>query len=161
MVNRCNILTPEEIAALSREQILRIIAACEHIIVRHEEHDKEDGLMIMDDGRAVLLSGPWGVASEQAGAAREAAETAWNIENERLQRTIENNKKAAETAWNIEYERLQREIENNNARYQRALADVRRASDEMMKDVAEKEQLALADIQKAYREMGVGTADAQ
>jgi hypothetical protein len=134
MVNRCNILTPEEIAALSREQILRIIAACEHIIVRHEEHDKEDGLMIMDDWLAVTLSGPWGAASEQARAASEAAKTAWNIENERLQRAIE----------------------NNNARYQRALADVNRASDEMMKDA---EELALPEIQKAYREMGMETAD--
>jgi hypothetical protein len=139
MMNRCNILTPEEIAALSREQILRIIAACEHIIVRHEEHDKEDGLMIMDDGLAVTLSGPWGAASEQAGAAREAAKTAWNIENERLQRAIE----------------------NNNARYQCALADVSRASDEMMKDAEDKKQLALAEIQKAYREMGMETEDEQ
>lgn len=44
---------------------------------------------------------------------------------------------AAETAWNIENERLQRAIENNNARYQRALADVGRAFDEMMKDAAD------------------------
>ena len=45
---------------------------------------------------------------------------------------------AAETAWNNENERLQRAIENNNARYQRALADVGRAFDEMMKDAADK-----------------------
>ncbi|MFZ3328697.1 MAG: hypothetical protein WA231_23700 [Methylocella sp.] len=66
---------------------------------------------------------------------------------------------AAETAWNIENERLQRAIENNNARYQRALADVGRAFDEMMKDAADKEQLALAEVQKAYRGMGMETAD--
>ena len=68
---------------------------------------------------------------------------------------------AAETAWNIENERLQRAIENNNARYQRALADVGRAFDEMMKDAADKEQLALAEAQKAYRGMGMETADEQ
>lgn len=68
---------------------------------------------------------------------------------------------AAETAWNIENERLQRAIENNNARYQRALADVGRAFDEMMKDAADKEQLALAEVQKAYRGMGMETADEQ
>jgi hypothetical protein len=33
---------------------------------------------------------------------------------------------AAETAWNNENERLQRLIENNNARYQRALAEIQK-----------------------------------